>query len=182
MFKQIPFGAGNYYINEEGVVINTKFKKTRTLKLGVTPAGYLTVALYHNGYMKHFFVHNLVAMVFLVKKPGDEVVMHKDSNRQNCHLSNLKYGTQSENVQQAYDEGKIMGFQPYLWRLYHPTAPVYIEKFGRDAIGKIVDHTTGAVQWHSMTGVPFRRGPYKDWMVEKTNVQRSSDDVGGNIP
>ena len=33
------------------------------------------------------------------------IVLHKDSNKENKHYTNLKWGTVSENTKQAYEEG-----------------------------------------------------------------------------
>lgn len=51
-------------------------------------------------------VHILIAEAFI---PNDDknknIVMHIDNNKQNNNIENLKWGTVSENTQQAYDDG-----------------------------------------------------------------------------
>ena len=52
-------------------------------------------------------VHILVAKAY-VPNPDPEkntIVMHIDSNKENKHYTNLKWGTISENTKQAFDEG-----------------------------------------------------------------------------
>ena len=52
-------------------------------------------------------VHILVAKAY-VPNPNPEkntIVMHIDSNKENKHYTNLKWGTISENTKQAFDEG-----------------------------------------------------------------------------
>ena len=52
-------------------------------------------------------VHILVARAY-VPNPDPEkntIVMHLDSNKENKHYTNLKWGTISENTKQAFDEG-----------------------------------------------------------------------------
>lgn len=52
-------------------------------------------------------VHILVAQAY-VTNPDPEhytIVLHKDSNKENKHYTNLKWGTISENTKQAYEEG-----------------------------------------------------------------------------
>lgn len=52
-------------------------------------------------------VHILVAEAY-VPNPDPEhlkIVLHKDSNKENKHYTNLKQGTISENTKQAYEEG-----------------------------------------------------------------------------
>lgn len=73
----------------------------------------------HNGYVytnitylingKHINkqrrVHILLAETFLPNPNNYPVVMHKDNNKENNNLDNLKWGTISENTQQAVDDG-----------------------------------------------------------------------------
>ena len=52
-------------------------------------------------------VHRLVANAFI---PNDDpknktIVMHKDNDKTNNNVSNLKWGTVSENTKQAFDDG-----------------------------------------------------------------------------
>ena len=58
-----------------------------------------------NGHL--YLKHRLVALQFI---PNDDpenkiVVMHKDNNKTNNNVENLKWGTVSENTKQAYDDG-----------------------------------------------------------------------------
>lgn len=60
--------------------------------------GYLIVRLTRNGVATTRYVHDLVARSFLgVKKPGKEV-RHLDDDKANARLSNLAYGTRSQNM------------------------------------------------------------------------------------
>ena len=55
-------------------------------------------------------VHILVAEAY-VSNPDPEkntIVMHIDSNKENKHYTNLKWGTTSENTKQAYEEGMAL--------------------------------------------------------------------------
>lgn len=74
---------------------------------------------HHNGYVytgitylidgkhvnKQRRVHILLAETFLPNPNGYPIVMHKDNNKENNSLENLKWGTISENTKQAYDDG-----------------------------------------------------------------------------
>ena len=51
-------------------------------------------------------IHHLVAEVYIGPRPEGLNVLHKDDNRYNNHWSNLEYGTQSQNLKQAYDRGR----------------------------------------------------------------------------
>ena len=55
-------------------------------------------------------VHILVAEAY-IPNPDPEhntIVLHLDSNKQNKHYTNLKWGTISENTKQAVDEGMLV--------------------------------------------------------------------------
>ena len=54
-------------------------------------------------------LHDLVMQLFGPPKPKGKniVILHKDNDGTNNHISNLKWGTRSENVQQAWDDGLI---------------------------------------------------------------------------
>lgn len=69
-------------------------------------AHYCRVNLSKNNKEILFFVHRLVATVFLSNPLNLPIVKHLDNNPQNNHISNLEWATQSNNVQQAYDEGR----------------------------------------------------------------------------
>lgn len=81
----------------------------------------------HNGYVytnitylingKHINkqrrVHILLAETFLPNPNNYPVVMHKDNNKENNNLNNLKWGTISENTQQAVDDGLLRNDKGY---------------------------------------------------------------------
>lgn len=54
-------------------------------------------------------LHQMVMELFGPPKPKGEhiVILHKDNDGTNNAISNLKWGTRSENVQQAHDDGLI---------------------------------------------------------------------------
>lgn len=50
-------------------------------------------------------VHRLVALAFIPNPNKYPVVMHKDDNKLNNKVTNLLWGTYSENIQSSYDNG-----------------------------------------------------------------------------
>lgn len=50
-------------------------------------------------------VHRLVAEAFIPNPHNFPIVMHKDNNKKNNQINNLKWGTISENTKQAFDDG-----------------------------------------------------------------------------
>ena len=61
--------------------------------------GYLLVSLYTDD-DKHvtYKVHRLVALAFIPNPKNLPIVHHKDGVRNNCHVSNLEWATNAENL------------------------------------------------------------------------------------
>lgn len=110
MMKDIPNYEGRYMINESGIVINHKGHVMRT---AVSNAGYLRTSLMRENPKNkddrdNVSIHRLVAKTFIPNPDNLPLVMHKDNDKLNNHVSNLKWGTEEENVRQAIEDG--------LWR------------------------------------------------------------------
>jgi hypothetical protein len=69
--------------------------------------GYWQVGLTVDGKKKFEYVHRLVAKAFLKTRRGCEIVMHKDDNPSNNHVSNLKWGTPYKNSQMITTRKKV---------------------------------------------------------------------------
>jgi hypothetical protein len=67
------------------------------------------VNLTWDGHREEPPLHELVMQLFGPPKPKGKniVILHKDNDGTNNSISNLKWGTRSENVQQAHDDGLI---------------------------------------------------------------------------
>ena len=90
-----------YTISTDGNVKNIKTGKY--LKYGVTTAGYYTVGLQHNDNSRHiYYIHKLVAEMFLEKHDYDEQINHKDKDRSNNNINNLEWCTQLENLEHQF--------------------------------------------------------------------------------
>lgn len=94
-----------YYVNRRGKVKSTKGTIERILKPKTNSKGYLSVNLTQRIGRKNtisVYVHKLVALAFLDAPPtpygrskGCTGVTHKDGNRSNCHIDNLKWSTRN---------------------------------------------------------------------------------------
>jgi hypothetical protein len=89
-------GYLNYQVSWWGRVTNTN--TGRILKPGTSSHGYLFVMLSKNGKVKIHYIHKLVAREW-VSNPGEKkCVDHRDGDRTNNHIENLRYATHSENM------------------------------------------------------------------------------------
>ena len=95
-YIEIPDYEG-YYASRYGKILSTKRGKPRVLKLSTTTKGYYQVILSSNGKEKSLKVHRLVAMTFLQNYTEDLQVDHKDNEKTNNNLTNLRMATQSGN-------------------------------------------------------------------------------------
>jgi hypothetical protein len=78
----------------------------RLLKPSLASGGYPSVELCQNGSGKTTAVHSIVAAAFLGPRPPDKQVAHRDGNKENPRLSNLRYATPTENHADKVIHGK----------------------------------------------------------------------------
>ena len=96
VFRSVD-GYKNYAVSSFGNVKNTK---TGRILKGRNVCGYLQVVLYEDGLAKKsYLVHRLVAYAF-IDNPDDKLcVDHKNNDRTNNNISNLRFATTKENSQ-----------------------------------------------------------------------------------
>ena len=85
----------DYKVSTFGNVMSCKFGKERILKPSIS-RGYRLVVLCKNNKTFSFSVHRLLALTFLPNYYGLPQVDHKDRNRQNNSIYNLRWVTLSE--------------------------------------------------------------------------------------
>ena len=98
IFKDIPNYEGKYSVSNLGRVrsLRTDIILKPETKKGKSP--YQRVLLCVEGKRKHYQVHTLVLLAFVGPPPTPEhECLHKDHNPRNNALSNLSWGTRSEN-------------------------------------------------------------------------------------
>lgn len=116
--KQKTYFVSNYgrvksvdIVTEITTVISQRLKKHAKKKNGQYHKR-LYVKIFLDGKLVNKSVSRLVAVSFLPNPNSLPVVAHIDNNPLNNHVSNLRFDTQSGNVQQAYDDGLIDKRQP----------------------------------------------------------------------
>lgn len=65
-------------------------------------------------------VHILVAKAYIPNPNNHPIVMHLDNNKTNCNVSNLKWGTVSENTKQAFDDRLVVNAKGFEDSQSHP--------------------------------------------------------------
>lgn len=100
-------GSETDYITPSGEIYKDYGNNKFFHKAQFTIHGYWYCNITYPEGQKQRRVHILVAEAY-VPNPDPEhftIVMHIDSNKENKHYTNLKWGTVAENTKQAYEEG-----------------------------------------------------------------------------
>ena len=95
----------NYEVSNTGKV-RSLYGKPKILKPKKARNGYLHIGLVKDGKQKQVTVHRVVGFTWI---PNDDIenktdIDHIDRNRQNNHVSNLRWSTRKKNVE--YSRGK----------------------------------------------------------------------------
>lgn len=109
-WKDIINYEGKYQISNYGNIKSLNYHRSGEEKL-IKPLkrkdGYLKVILYKNGKTKNYFVHKLVALMFLENPCNYNYVNHKDEDKKNNCVDNLEFcSIQYNNTYKKYNRGK----------------------------------------------------------------------------
>lgn len=106
IWKDIPGYTGYYKISNHGQVFSVR--KNIILNPKFAGHGYLRTTLSLDGVKKQFYIHRIVAVVFLGEPPkGKNEINHIDSNKENNYFENLEWSSRKENLNHAYENGSI---------------------------------------------------------------------------
>lgn len=105
MFKDVKGYEGIYQVDEYCNVFSLISNKV--LKPAVSQHnGYKHVMLIAGDGSRHtHYIHRLVAENWIPNPDNKPVVLHGDNNKLNTHVSNLSWGSYSDNSLQAYNDG-----------------------------------------------------------------------------
>ncbi len=88
------YNLGSYFYSKPTIVNNMGYERS-----------FIT----YNKRIKHELVHRLVALHFIKKIKGKNIVNHIDGDKLNNHYTNLEWCTQKENMQHAISIGINFG-------------------------------------------------------------------------
>ena len=101
-----------YIITSDGKVYSFHINKYMVLKQN--EEGYISIGLYDNvrKKQKNYYVHILVAKLYLIPIKEKNIVNHKDFNKANNDCTNLEWTTSSENAKHYFDSNpKIIPYK-----------------------------------------------------------------------
>lgn len=132
--------------------------KRRTIKgvekkLQINIDGYHVIGLYHESRLKVKRVPVMVLEAFVGPRPSKQhVAMHLDNNKLNNCITNLKWGTHSENVRHSVESKTHVS--PNFWSKQlgklHPYSKIIIQK---DKSGRIINRFFGSGEASRVTGI-----------------------------
>lgn len=101
-----------YHVTRDGKVYRLKTQGWELRKLKIVTKGNrksyrIRIHVADKKVDRHFSVSRLVAMIYIPNPNNYPVVCHKDNNPLNNHVSNLYWGTQKMNIQQALRENRL---------------------------------------------------------------------------
>ena len=96
MYKYFKNG---YYISNKGKIKRIRIRngKPELIKLNENTKGYYYFYLLNTKNKEKYYVHRIVAQLFLEQNKGKYIVDHIDGNRKNNNVTNLRWVTISEN-------------------------------------------------------------------------------------
>lgn len=98
-FKPFPKND-NYLISDEGKIFSKRANKLLVQK--ENDAGYLSIKIPIDGKNTDFYVHRLVAEIFIPNPDNKKYVNHKNSIKTDNKVLNLEWVTNQENINHAY--------------------------------------------------------------------------------
>lgn len=104
-WKAIQGYEGHYEVSDEGYVRSIKKDPPLNLKLNLANTGYRVVNLWLEGESKTHQVHRLVLEAFVGPCPKGKMGLHWDDDKDNNRLSNLRWGSRSENARDSVRNG-----------------------------------------------------------------------------
>lgn len=113
IWKDIPEFKGRYQASSLGHIRSIQDNhgnyREHIRATWVSSKGYVYVQLFVKDVRHNVSVHHAVASTFIPNPENKKTVNHVDGNKQNNHVTNLEWNTQSENLKHAHATGLKKG-------------------------------------------------------------------------
>lgn len=166
-WKTIPIFDGRFRMNRHGVVKNDKTGNFMTPYIN-SGNGYVMVDLSCDGAHKHCTLHRLVAKTYIENPNNLPIVMHKDNNRLNYSIDNLKWGTYLENNKQAIDEHRMTVPRPdnrKIYDVYSKSGDIIVCNGVKEIISLIGYGTDSCIRNYIFRNSCINKGKYKGYKI-----------------
>ena len=129
LWKAVPGFEGEYEVSNQGRLKSYKSGKETILKTTPDPRGYRPVLL-SGKTKKRYWLHRLVAEVWIPNPKNRVEVNHKNGDKKDCRVENLEWVSRSQNIRHAYESGLM----PTTWQ---PGSRNHNAKFTDDQVREI---------------------------------------------
>jgi hypothetical protein len=140
VWRDIPGYVGIYEVSTLGRV--RKKEGGRILKARKS-RGYMRLWLYKDKLKKDWYVHRLVALAFLYRPPGKELINHIDGDKTNNYFKNLEWCDHKENLMHAYMTGANKS--PIKVTLVDPRTKKHLPFYSMGAASRFLGHHSGYI-------------------------------------
>ncbi len=131
IWRDVVGYEGYYKVSNFGRVKSFHKGKSKILKFGVSPFGYLRVVLCKDFKKKNRPIHILVAQAFIPNPDNKRQINHIDGDKTNNHVSNLEWATPAENIHHAFAMGlRKSGYEHFRAKF----TPEQVREIRRDCV------------------------------------------------
>lgn len=170
IYKDIKGYEGLYQVSNMGNVRRINGTKIYYKQPYMSNHGYLCVALYKDGERKNYYIHRLVANVFLENPNNLPSVTHKNYIRTDNRLENLEY-IDIKGLRKSQCK-PILGYNKNTALLFPSIKDVQIVHFSPDNVSMCLNkksNTAHTFKWQFLTDEQFNK------LKDKPNILKYGD-------
>lgn len=108
-WRPVPNYEDRYEVSSHGRIRSSYRGIIRILRQEHHYRGYLRIMLSRHQQTERFFMHRLIAQVFLPNPNAHPYVNHKDRNKENNRIDNLEWISPSDNTRHWMDDKAAQG-------------------------------------------------------------------------